>query len=108
MTFDDIYDAVLETGLPVAVNFFEKDIPNPPYIVITYPQNNDMYADNSNYAEITQIDIALYAKRKNAALERSVENVLKEHFGSWFKSSEWVNSDHLQETIYTTEMTING
>ena len=64
MTFDEIYDAVLETGLPVAVNFFEKDIPTPPYIVITYPQNNDMYGDNSNYAEITQIDIALYAKRR--------------------------------------------
>lgn len=108
MTFKEIYEAVCETNLPVTVNFWEKDIPELPYIVITYPQNNDMYADNTNYAEIAQIDIGLYTKRKNITLEHAVEAVLARHFGSWFKSSDWVNNDHLQETIYTTEMVING
>lgn len=108
MTYKEIYDALCETDLPVALNFWEKDIPDLPYIVYTIPSNNDFIADNVNYSEIARIDVGLYTKRKSLTTEKTVETVLTKHFGAFFKSSEWVQSDHLQETIYTLEVAING
>ena len=107
MTYQEIYDALCEIGLPVALNRWDMPkIPDLPYIVFTYPQNKDFMADDTNYAEIVQLEVGLYTKRKNIALEHSVEAVLKEHFGAFFKTSEYVPADAIQETLYTTEVAI--
>lgn len=109
MTYQEIYDALCETGLPVALNRWDMPrIPDLPYIVFTYPQNNDFRADDINYAEIVQLEVGLYTKRKNIALEHSVEAVLTEHFGAFFKSSDYVPADAVQETLYTTEVAITN
>lgn len=108
MTYKEIYDALLETHLPVTLNFWEGTPPALPYIVYELPENNDFVADNINYAEIVRVDIGLYTKRKDLSTEAIVEAVLTEHFGAFFKTSDWVQNDHLQETIYSTEVSING
>ncbi len=108
MTYKEIYEALLETEYPVTVNFWEKEIPALPYIVIEYPENNDVTADDINYANIVQVNIGLYTKRKDTTAETAVETVITKYFGAYFKTSEWVLNDHLQETNYTTEVVING
>ena len=56
MTYQEIFEALEETDLPVTYEAWSSPdaIPALPYIVFTYPQNNDLYADNTNYAEIVQ------------------------------------------------------
>lgn len=108
MTYEEIYDALCETRFPVTMNFWDGTPPALPYIVFELPENNDFVADGINYAEIVRLDVGLYTKRKDLELEATVEAVLTEHFGAFFKSSEYVSNDHLQETIYTTEVSING
>ena len=108
MTYEEIYDALCETELPVTLNFWEGKPPGLPYIVYELPENNDLVADNINYAEIVRLDIGLYTKRKDIDTEHAVEEILTKHFGAFFKSSDWVQNDHVQETIYTTEVSING
>lgn len=110
MTYQEIYDALVSTGLPVTYVFWESpdSIPPLPYIVFTYPRSNDYMADDTNYVEITELEVGLYTKRKSIAVERNVETVLKEKIGPFFKSSEYVSADAMHETLYTMEVAING
>lgn len=110
MTYQEIFDALTETGLPVTYEVWDaaEELPSLPYIVFTYPENNDFYADNTNYAEIVTLDVRLYTKKKSIAQERAVEAVLKEHFGAYAKTSDYVSADAMQETIYTMEVAINA
>lgn len=110
MTYEDIYNALMSTGLPVTYEFWESpdNIPPLPYIVFTYPRNNDFIADNNNYAEIVEVEVGLYTKRKSIAVERNVEQVLSSKLGPFFKTSEYVSNDSMQETLYTMEVLING
>lgn len=108
MTHKEINDALCLTGLPVTFNYWPGErIPPLPYIVFTYPQNNDFRADNVNYVEITQMEVGLYCKNKSIATEKMVERVLNEQFGAFFKTSMYVNADAVQETIYTMEVIVN-
>lgn len=110
MTYQEIFEALEETNLPVTYGAWSSPdaIPELPYIVFTYPQNNDLYADNTNFAEIVQVEIGLYTKRKSIAVERAVEAVLKQEFGAYSKSSMYVSADAMQETLYTLEVAINA
>lgn len=110
MTYHEIFDALEMTGLPVAFNYWEspEQVPALPYIVFTYPDNNDYVADNINYAEIVALEINLYTKRKSPAVERAVEAIITQYFGPYFKTSTYVQGDAVQETSYTMEVIING
>ena len=109
MTYQEIYDALETTALPVTYGFWKDGtIPPLPYIVFTYPGNNDFIADNVNYAEIVRMEVGLFTKRKSIAVERTVEAVLNTKFGPYFKTSEYVSADSMQETIYSLEVAVNG
>ena len=108
MTYQEIKAALEETGLPVVYHAWEiGQAPELPYIVFTYPNNSDFMAENSNYVEIVALDVELYTKRKNIALERQVETVLKKYF-QYDKSSMWIEDEQMNETLYQTEVVING
>lgn len=110
MTYEEIYTALQSTGLPVTYEYWEspENIPPLPYIVFTYPGNNDLMADDTNYAEIVRLQVGLYTRRKSIAVERNVEQVLNSKLGPFFKTSEYVSNDLMQETLYTLEVAING
>ncbi len=110
MTYDEVFTALKETHLPVTYEGWASpdDIPSLPYIVFYYPENHDMYADNINYAEIVQLDVRLYTQRRSITVEHAVEAVLKQYFGSYYKDSEYVSADMMQETTYLLEVAING
>lgn len=110
MTYEEVFEALQETGLPVTYEAFASpdDIPELPYIVFTYPENRDTYADNRNYGQIVQLDVRLYTKRKSISVERAVEAVLNQFIGTYFKQSEYVSADAMQETTYLLEVAING
>lgn len=108
MTYKEIYDALAETNLPVVYHHWEKgQVPDLPYIVFTYPNNNDFMADDKNYVEIVEVNVELYAKNKDIALEHTVEGVLGKYF-QYNKSSVWIEDEQMYETIYQTEVIING
>ena len=110
MTYEEISTALKTTNLPVTFQFWDSpdNIPPLPYIVFTYPRSNDFMADNTNYVEITELEVGLYTKRKSIAVERSVEAVLKSKIGPYFKTSDYVPADSMHETLYTLEVAINA
>lgn len=107
MTYQDIFSMLQETHLPVAYNFFETP-QTLPYIIFTFPTNNDFVADNSNYVEIVRVQVELYTERKSIPTERILEDVLKAHNCVYEKSSAWIESESMNVTYFEMEILING
>lgn len=110
MTYQEIYNALKTTKLPVTFQFWKSpdDVPPLPYIVFDYPEHNDFAADNVNYVSIVTLQIGLYTPRKSVATEATVEAVLTQYFGKFSKTSDFVAVDAMQETLYTCEVIVNG
>lgn len=107
MTYQDIKTMLEETNLPVAYDFFETP-QTLPYIAFTYPSNHDFEADNTNYAEIVHVEVELYTERKSIPTEKMLENILKSHNIVYTKTSVWLESESMNETLYEMEIVING
>lgn len=109
MTYDDIQTKLELTGLSVVYNFWEiGQVPALPYIVYTFPNNSDFNADNDNYVEIVGMEVELYTNTKDIQTEKAVEAVIRAQFGPFDKTSNWISSEHMQQTIYSMEVVING
>lgn len=108
MTYQEVAQMIESIGLPYAYySFPEKQAPKLPYIVFYYPNSDDFSADNSNYVPISQLNIELYSKDKNFALEKSVEDVLKANEIFYDKSETYINSENMYEVLYETQIVIN-
>ena len=106
MTYQDIQTKLERTGLPVVQNFWEiGHVPELPYIVYTFPNNSDF---NANYVEIVGMEVELYTDTKEIDTEKAVEAVILAEFGPYDKTSSWISSEHMQQTIYSMEVIING
>lgn len=109
MTYQDIQTKLELTGLPVVQNFWKiGEVPALPYIVYTFPNNSDFNADNTNYIEIVGMEVELYTNTKEIETEKAVEAVILAEFGPYGKTSSWISSEDMQQTIYSMEVVING
>lgn len=106
MTYNEIYTALTETGLPVVYNFWEaQDVPELPFIIFTYPNHVDYIADDVNYVTIATLQVDLFTKRKNLQVESAVEAVLSRNW-VYSKNSVWNDADDVQQTTYDMEVII--
>lgn len=113
MKLKEVYQMLKKIGLPVTYyQWQEGDPSNPvpelPYIVYYYPSNSDEQADGINYARINSLNIELYTKQKDFALEEQVERILTEHGFFFYKQETYLDDDHMFEVLYETEVVING
>lgn len=107
MTFKDVANMIKEIGLPYTYySFPEEQAPNLPYLIFYYPNNNDMSADNINYVPISQLNIELYSNNKNFDLEEQVEAVLTNYGFYYSKTESYLNSEHMYEVLYETQIII--
>ena len=107
MTLLEVVQMVASIGLPYRYSHF-SETPNPPYVVFYYPSETDPHADNSNYINKRQLFIELFTNTKDQTSEASVESVLKQHGLSWYKQTDFLNDEKLFQTVYETEVIING
>lgn len=107
MTLTEVGTMISSINLPYRYSHF-SETPTPPYVVYYYPSENDVMADNSNYANRRQLFIELYTRTKDFDTESAVESVLKSAGLSWYKSTDFLNDEKLFQTTYETEVIING
>lgn len=94
-------------GLPFAYySFPESEAPDLPYVVYYYPNSDDMIADNKNYQPINAVDIEVYTRNKDFALESRVESILKAHDIPYEKNSTYSNLEHMWGILYAAEVII--
>lgn len=107
MTRKDIADIIKSFGMPWRYSHFTKT-PTPPYVVYYYPSENDVYADDLNYANKRQLFIELFSIGKDEQSEAIIEAKLKEANITWYKQTDFLNDEKLFQTTYESEVFING
>lgn len=109
MSYSEIDTMISSIGLPYAYHQFPEDTEQaPPFICFFYPENNDFFADGSNYQTIVTLVVELYTDTKDIEKELDVEAVLKTAGLSWTKESGYLDSERMQMTTYTMEVVIHG
>ena len=67
-----------------------------------------MFADDENYTNIVQLNLELYTKEKDFALEDTVEKTLKDNGLTYYKEENHLNSEKMFQIAYEMEVLING
>lgn len=103
MSLDEISDILRKTGIRFSYHHWEEP-PELPYGVFLDPYSNNFMADNQVYAEISHVQIELYAEGKDFEAERAIERVLTENDLPYEKSFQYISEQRLYETIYEIEV----
>lgn len=107
MTLQEVATIISSVGYPCRYSHF-SETPVPPYVVFYYPSETDPHADNSNYINKRQLFVELFTKTKDPTAEAAVEAVLKSAGFSWYKQTDFLNDEKLYQTVFETEVIING
>jgi hypothetical protein len=60
MTYDDVIEMLEEAGLPLAYDHFaEGESPDPPFLVFLFPGSDNVFADDTVFQKIDQLNIEL-------------------------------------------------
>ena len=105
MTHNEIVEMLEEAGLPLAYDHFaEGESPDPPFLVFLFPSSDNFSADGTVYQKIDELHIELYTDRKQPDVESALEAVLDRHGVFYNKSEVWIETEHLYEVLYSTEV----
>lgn len=108
MTYKEISDMVESIDLPFAYyEFPDGTDQEPPFICFYYPESDDLFADNQNYAGIRRLYVELYTSEKDFTQEAAVEAVLTGSGLSFRKSELYISSERMWQITYQTEVVIS-
>lgn len=109
MTFKDVADALASTGYPVTYfQWPEKKVPPLPYICYYYLYMNPEVADDTHHAQIYTLNVELYTKDKDFAVESQVDQILLSAGFVFTKEETFLDDENMYEILYTMEVAING
>lgn len=103
MTYQEIYDILAQTGLPMALHHWEHP-PKPPYGVYYDDYTDNFAADNIAYHTIQHVWVELYAPRRSREAEEKIEAALTGAGLYWDRSSDYIESERLWRTRYEMEV----
>lgn len=109
MTYQEIKNMIESIGLPFTYYEWKEGdmIPNLPYVVFYYPTSDNMSADNIVYQNIEQLNVEVYSKEKDFAIEKQVETVLNQNGFYWEKNESFIESEDMYEVLYQMEVVIH-
>lgn len=109
MTYQEIYNMVSAAGVPASYfKFPDKDVPEPPFIVFSYPETAPESADNINYCTIVHLTVSLYTANKDVLTEATLEEVFNNYHFVYIKSESYIFTDDMYEVSYEGDVIING
>lgn len=105
MTPQEVNTLIASVGIPYAYHQFADDTgQEPPFICFFYGNSNGIAADDTNYVRVERLYIELYTDEKDFALEKTVEDLLNENGIVFEKEQAYLDSEHMHETIYQTDL----
>lgn len=107
MTTAEVAYMVASFGFPWRYSHFSQT-PATPYVVFYYPNNNDVFADSSNYVDKRALFIDLFTQTKDEEAEETIEAVLKSYGLTWYKQTDFLGDELIFQTTYECEVIING
>lgn len=107
MTPKEVKTAIKSVGIPTAYHAFaEKTKQQPPFLCYFFDGSEDLLADNINYAKIEKLYVELYTDEKDFALEKEVEAMLNKNSMVFSKDEDYIDSEHMHVTVYTTSVNL--
>jgi hypothetical protein len=94
-----LFDLLKSTGLSIAYNHFAEP-PEPPYLVYLFSYSSNFGADDRVYQKVPNYQVELYAKKKDPASEKLIEDLFGEHDLYWEKSETYIESEGLYQVLY--------
>lgn len=79
-------------------------VPDLPYICYLETQTDNFFADNKVYEKIQGIDIELYCKIKDPAVESLIESALNNNSLGWNKFEDYIEQEEVYEITYELEV----
>lgn len=107
MTLQQVSNLINSFGFPWRYSHFSQT-PSAPYVVYYFPNENDVFADDSNYVNKRRLYIELYTSIKDTEKESIIEAKLKEANITWYKQTDFLNDEKLFQTTYESEVIIHG
>lgn len=108
MTVVEIKELIESLGLPCTYySYPEGKAPDLPYIVWYFPNSSNFSADDKVYANIEQLNIELYTMNKDFSTEKRIEGILDDENFYWDKLETYIDSEHMYQVLYQTEVFIN-
>lgn len=109
MTTREVKEILETTGIPVAYLAFTNETAQPcPFICYFYAGDHDFIADNSNYTGINRLFVELYTDFKDFALEKQVEAALSAAGLVFSREDDYIQDERMYQTVYESEVIING
>lgn len=103
MTQTELYQELLEIGLPLSYYDFDEEV-EMPYLVYLFSYSNDFMADNHNYKSIDNFQVELYTDKKDLANEKKVEDKLKELRLPYMKLETKIEEEMMYQVSYTIQL----
>lgn len=108
MTYTEIAELIDSIGYPSAYYEFNDETEKaPPFIAFWYEDHNYLYADDSNYAEVTTLNIEFYDNNKNFEAEQAIEDALDAAGLTWAKAETWIDTERMYEVVYSADIVLN-
>lgn len=105
MTYENVIEMLEEAGLPLAYDHFaEGESPEPPFLIFLFPGTDNVFADDTVYQKIDELNIELYTDKKDPETENLIEDILIAHELPYEKSEVWIESEKMYEVLYQTKM----
>ena len=89
---------------PAYDHFAEGESPDPPFLIFLYPSSDNMFADDTVFQKIDELNIELYTDVKDPETETKIEDILIRHDLPYEKSEVWIESEKLYEVLYQTQI----
>lgn len=94
-----LFQLLKTTGLPVAYHHFTSP-PSPPYVVYLFSYSSNFGADNKVYDAQKNFQVELYAKAKDLASEKLIEDLFNANDIYWEKTETYIDSEGLYQVLY--------
>lgn len=105
MTFEETMAMLQEADLPLAYDHFaEGESPDPPFLVFLFPESENVFADDTVYQKVEDLNVELYTDRKDPRLEKKLETILMERQCPYVKTEVWISDERMYEVLYQTQI----
>ena len=102
MTIAELYQGLVDTGLPVTYYDWTsaETVPEPPYIAYLFSYSNSLIAGDRNVADADIFQVELYTDKKDLASEKLVEDKLKEMYLPYYKTETKLETEGMYQIVY--------
>jgi hypothetical protein len=95
--------ASVDREVPVAYRAFTA-AKEPPFICYLVTNDDDVIADDENYAGIDAFAVELYTNEKDLALEAALEGALRGLGIVWAKTEAYIESERMLQVTYSFDL----